>query len=232
MRGLHHDLDRDEPFSAGRGLRTDVSFPVESLADAEATACLAQARLGNAEAFCRLAAMHEERLYRQAVAMCGDLHHAEDLVAETMIEAWRSLVRHDGTCRFSTWLYAILLHRHQKWLRRLRSRPILSRLLPRSQAEQGEASLLLVADLAPTAVEQLIDRETARRLRSAIARLPETQQSVVRLRFYEGASLAGIAAALGLPLGTVKSRLHHALARLRELDEVMNLFDDRRDTGT
>src|SRR5512140_1567995 len=83
---------------------------------------LQQARSGDAEAFCRLAEQHDQRLLRQACGLTRDQDAAEDLVSETLVEAWRSLHRYNGNCRFSTWLFAILLHRYQKALRRARSR--------------------------------------------------------------------------------------------------------------
>ena len=97
---------------------------------------LTRARAGESSAFCRLAAEHEGRLLQQACGLTHDPSAAEDLVAETLVEAWRSLSRYDGTCRFSTWLFSILLHRHQKALRRARSRPIPLAALP--SAEAGE----------------------------------------------------------------------------------------------
>ena len=70
---------------------------------------LAGAREGDTQKFCQLVQPLEARLLRQALALCHDQGTAEDLASETLIEAWRSLRRYDGTCRLSTWLYAILL---------------------------------------------------------------------------------------------------------------------------
>src|SRR5881397_2105507 len=93
-------------------------------------ALLARARQGNAHAFCRLVQPLEARLLRQAVALCRDHSAAEDLVSETLVQAWKSLANYNETCRLSTWVYAILLHRHQKTLRAARSRPIPLAWLP------------------------------------------------------------------------------------------------------
>src|ERR1041385_6549964 len=100
---------------------TDDHLELELLRDAQA---------GDAPAFCRLVEPLQSRLFRQAVAMCGDLTAAEDLVSETLIEEWKSLARYNGTCRLSTWLYSILLHRHQKVRRSARCRPVSLALLP------------------------------------------------------------------------------------------------------
>src|SRR5437870_8928079 len=97
---------------------------------------LAQARQGDAPAFCRLVQPLEARLLRQAVALCRDSSAAEDLVSETFVQAWKSLAAYNETCRLSTWLYAILLHRYQKSLRAARSRPSPLARLPWAEAEK------------------------------------------------------------------------------------------------
>src|SRR5206468_8542452 len=118
-----------------------VEQPAELL---DAAALLAQAREGDAPAFCRLVQPLEARLLRQAAALCRDLSAAEDLASETLAQAWKSLGTYNETCRLSTWLYAILLHRHQKSLRAARSRPIPLAWLPWAEADKHrEAHRLL-----------------------------------------------------------------------------------------
>src|SRR6059058_313391 len=84
---------------------------------------LALARVGDADAFCRMTELVQAALLRHAVALSGNIATAEDLVSETLVAGWTSLARYDETCRFSTWLHAILLHRYQKHVRRAMSRP-------------------------------------------------------------------------------------------------------------
>lgn len=221
---------RREPFAADEGFITQVPQTNDPLTTDGARMLLERARAGDGEAFCRLAAAHEQRLYRQAVALCGRLDTAEDLAAETLVEAWRSLSRYDGTCRFSTWLYGILLHRHLKLVRRARSRPVPLSSLPRAESEGREDFLSRLPDPAPDALAALEQYERAASLRAAVAGLPDGHRTVLLMRFFEGASVAEIAAALAIPPGTVKSRLHHALARLRERGDVVNLFEKGRDS--
>jgi RNA polymerase sigma-70 factor (ECF subfamily) len=76
----------------------------------------------------------------------------------------------------------------------------------------------------------LAQREADERVRAAVHALPERHRRVVLLRFFEDASLPEIAAALGLSVGTVKSRLHHALARLRKMKALVNLSSSPGDT--
>lgn len=203
---------------------------IEKFVEARQTELLGRARQGEAQAFCEVAREHEARLFRQAIALCQDPAVAEDLVAETLVEAWKSLARFDGKCRFSTWLYAILLHRYQKLVRSRRSRPVPLSALPLRDAGDRERVLEFQPDQQPSPADVLVRRELNAPLRSAIAALPTKHQQVLLLRFYEDASLPKIAAALGLSLGTVKSRLHYALEKLCRNESLMNLLRGSRDT--
>jgi RNA polymerase sigma-70 factor (ECF subfamily) len=178
---------------------------------------IAHAQAGEASAFERLADRHAARLWRSALALGHDRQTADDLVQETLVEAWRSLARFDGRCRFSTWLYGILRHRFLKSRRR-------------RGAAQTSAVKVLDGDCSSPSPERLAEAaEDARRVRRAVAGLPEEHRLVVELRFFAGASLEEIAAALDCPLGTVKSRLHHALEKLRQMDLAVNLFAASRE---
>jgi RNA polymerase sigma-70 factor (ECF subfamily) len=197
---------------------------------AGSTDLLTRARGGEASAFCQLAAEHERRLLQQAFGLTRDLSAAEDLVSETLVEAWRSLSRYNGTCRFSTWLFSILMHRHQKALRRARSRPVPLAALPSIEADQHQQSQENLPATGPSPAEEAMRLEAVNKLRQAIAALPEKHQRVVLLRFFEDASLPEIAALLGCSVGTVKSRLHYALERLRDSRPEVNLSELRGDT--
>lgn len=192
---------------------------------------LTRARAGESSAFCQLAAEHEGRLLQQACGLTRDLSAAEDLVSETLVEAWRSLARFNGACRFSTWLFSILLHRHQKALRRARSRPIPLAALPSVEADQRQQAQENLPAPGPSPAEEAIRQEAADKLRQAVEALPEKHQQVILLRFFEDASLPEIAALLGCSVGTVKSRLHYALEKLRESQHGVNLSELWGDTG-
>jgi len=196
----------------------------------ESAELLARARAGEAEAYCELAQASETRLFQQAVALCRNPAAAEDLVAETLVEAWKSLHRFDRSCRFSTWLYAILLHRYQKLVRRARSRPVPLAALRPAESSERESLLERSPDPRPLPAEVLLQKELSAQLQEAIEALPPKFQQVVRLRFYEQASLPEIAGALNLPLGTVKSRLYYALENLSRMKSLVNLFKLPEDT--
>jgi RNA polymerase sigma-70 factor (ECF subfamily) len=187
---------------------------VEIMATGEA---LARARAGDAGGFCRLTEPLQTRLLRQAAALAGDLSAAEDLVAETLVEAWKSLERYDESCRFSTWLYAILLHRHQKWRRRARSRPAPLAWLPAFERGHLAARQENVPSPEPSPAQDAVRNDNSALMRQCVARLPEKHRRIILLRFFEDASLPDMARLLGCPVGTVKSRLHHALEKLRKI---------------
>lgn len=177
-----------------------------------------RAKAGEAIAFERLAARHAVRLWRCALALGKDRHWAEDLAQETLLEAWRSLARFDGRCRFSTWLYGILRHRFLKG--RQRDNAVTP---PASDAVGTEQSI----DCSPDRLAEA--SEDAQLVRQAVASLSEEHRLVVELRFFAWATLDEIAAALDCPLGTVKSRLHHALEKLRQMNLAVNLFASSRE---
>lgn len=190
---------------------------------------LSRAQAGEAEAFSCLIIPLQVRLLRQATLLCSDPAAAEDLVAETIVEAWKSIDRFNGSCRLSTWIYSILLHRHYKALRRARSRPLSLAWLPffRAEALQGQHAEL--PSPAPLPDESMAQKELSHRVQQCLAALPQKHREVILLRFFEEASLPDIAAVLNCSVGTVKSRLHHALDKLRKMK--MNLSEIERDTS-
>ena len=187
----------------------------------ETRSLLDQARAGDAEAFGEICRVHGTRLLRQAVGLCGNITLAEDLAQDTLVEAWKSLHRYNGRCQFFTWLCAILLNRYRNALRGNRLRPA-STFSGRDQDEfEKQTNLPDHAALPDQAIEL---REQAVLVRECVQALPAKQQQVIYLRFYVDDSLEGIAAALGCSVGTVKSRLFHALDKLRK----MNAFSAQR----
>ena len=188
---------------------------------------LSRARAGETGAFCLLIETFQTRLWRQATALTGDVNTAEDLVSETLVEAWNSLAHYNETCRFSTWLYAILLHRCQKSIRRARSRPVSLARLPLAETQELEDRHENVAATETSPVEAATRHELFLELRQCIEALPPKHRQVVLLRFFEDASLPDMATVLGCSVGTVKSRLHHALEKLRKMK--MNLPDLKGD---
>lgn len=179
------------------------------------SALVSRAQSQDAEAFSDLCRLHGGTLLRQATALSCNASVAEDLVQETLFEAWKCIRRYNGKCRFFTWLCSILLHRHRNLLRKRRPTPF--SFLWRADRDRAEAGLVNIADLNLGPDESAQHNERADEILRSLERLPRKQREVIHLRFYAHESLEGIAAALGCSVGTVKSRLFHALERLRKM---------------
>ena len=187
---------------------------------------LDRAQAGDTDAFCEICRIYENRLLRQALALCGEAVLAEDLAQDTLVEAWRCLRRYNGRCRFFTWLCAILVNRFRNALRARRR----SRTVSRDEADQRgfPNSLQQIADHALSPDHAAQHREQSALVRECIRALPARHQQVICLRFYVDDSLEGIAAALGCSPGTVKSRLYHALEKLRTMKALAEQSVDHR----
>lgn len=179
-----------------------------------------RAQAANARAFSDLVRLLEASLMRHAFYLTGHRHQAEDLLQETLVEAWRKIARFNGQARFSTWVCSIMLHRHYDWLRKVR--PAL--WVDWSRAEQHlKANGMDDRDDPGQHAEQ---NERAVVLRECLGRLPVKQRRVVYLRFYCGESLGAIASLTGCPLGTVKSRLFNGLDRLARTKALQLFMND------
>ena len=127
---------------------------------------------------------------------------AADLFQETWIRVVRSAGRYDPTFRFTRWLFGIAWNlTRDEWTRKQKD----------SENTAGEPGNRGTTDSVETA---LIRDERARRIRVLIEALPPQQAEAVFLRYFEDLSEREMAERLGVPAGTVKSRLHHALRRL------------------
>lgn len=174
-----------------------------------------RARAGEPQAFQQIARQHSEPLLCCALTLCRDRQFAEDIAQETLLEAWRSLGKFDGRCRFSTWMYGILRHRYLKARRRVSRRVA-------ADSPSDDLSSMTPSPADPSRDSQRA--EDADCVRKAVAALPDEHRQVIELRFFAEAKLDDISAALDIPLGTVKSRLHHGLEKLRQLNLAVNLF--------
>ena len=171
---------------------------------------LALARNGDTAAFERLVTPCEPMLWRLCWQLMGTREDAQDAAQEAMLKAWRSLGSYRGDAAFSTWLYQVATRCCLDALRRRK----------RSAAESVEA--LQEEGYEPRDTQPLPEEEVARRLerealRRALNSLPDEQRVPLVLCAVEGRSYEEAAAALELPLGTVKSRVSRAREQLRKI---------------
>ena len=131
----------------------------------------------------------------------------DDLLQETWIRVIRSAARYDPLQPFSGWLFTIAMNRF-----RTRAARTVEDSRRHEPLDDITASIASAAASAHTALET---EERAASVRSLIATLPPRLADAVLLRYFEELSEKEIAAAMGIPVGTVKSRLHTAISRLR-----------------
>jgi RNA polymerase sigma-70 factor (ECF subfamily) len=173
---------------------------------------IGRARGGDRIALRELVDLHKDRLFAFIWRMVRDHHEAEDICQDAFLKAFASLDTFSTEYRFSTWLFTI---GYRVCLNRLRrKRPFSGDLDFSAMAAEGGAS--------PSAT---LESEEAGRVRasiwSAVDRLSPPQRATILLFYRNDFGCQEIARVLQLPLATVKSHLHRARARLRELLEAL-----------
>ena len=190
---------------------------------------LQRLRCGDEEAFEQFVRAHQEQVYRLALRTLGDPFEAEDVAQEVFVTVFVQIERFRGQSRLSTWLYRVAVNHCLNRLRYLRRRGLGRRT---SLHEEGGASALQEASThgAPTLGgrpprpdEWAEGLELERHLHRALQALNDEHRLLVVLRDLEGMSYEQITEITGLPLGTVKSRLHRArLALVQALQRLRN----------
>jgi RNA polymerase sigma-70 factor (ECF subfamily) len=163
-------------------------------------ALVERARAGDEEAFASLARAAGDRLLAIAYRILRDLGLAEDAVQQTLVLAWRELPSLRDVERFDAWLRRLLVHTCYRQARRGRKWATTVRVLPIDEPGRSD-------DFA-----SVVERD---QLERGFRRLPPEQRAVFVFHHYLGMTLIEVAAELGVPLGTVKSRLHYATNTLR-----------------
>lgn len=157
---------------------------------------------GNRDAYADLVRRYERHVHAAAWAILRNHHAAEDATQETFIKAYNKLATLRTPCTFGPWLLTIV---RRTATDRVRSK----------------GRLVLVPDLPDLpSLDVTANRDTpaedeAALVLSAVARIPDREQQVLLLRYFDDLAVADIAALLGCPVGTVTKQLSRALARLR-----------------
>jgi RNA polymerase sigma-70 factor, ECF subfamily len=163
------------------------------------------ARLGDVNAWDQLVQAHQQPIFRLAYLILGDADDAEDVAQETFLRAYAALDRFDISRPLRPWLMQITTNLCRNWLRSV------ARYLGALQ------NVLHNESISPTAIQQAEQNLEAAALWKAVRRLRMEDQQVIYLRYYLECSEMETAETLGIAQGTVKSRQHRALARLREV---------------
>jgi RNA polymerase sigma-70 factor, ECF subfamily len=182
----------------GRGHGKNRLAPERS---ADERALVARFAAGDHDAVAELYTRYSRPLYTVAMSVLRDSERARDCVQESFVKAWQAASTIDPTRPISPWLYAIARRTAIDILRRE------SRVRPTGDQDDVDSSVL------PVSFESTWE---AWELRRALDELPPDEQEVLRLAYFEGRTHSDIAARLGVPLGTVKSRSHRAHHHLAE----------------
>lgn len=172
--------------------------------DAE-RALIERCRTGDERAFAELVDAYKDLVHGMAWRLASDRSQVDDLAQDVFLKIHRGLPYFRGEARLSTWIYRIVLN-------------VCAQARPRHPREvsidddRGGRPVELRRDDAAFADVELRDR-----LEKAIAKLPEHYRALVAAHHLQGVQYEALAEALGIPLGTVKTHLHRAKRRLREL---------------
>lgn len=174
-----------------------------SVANHPETELIASARSGDMGAFAQLVSLHRLRVLRTAAGIVGSVHEAEDVAQLVFLRIWDHLDDYDPAGSFTSWLYRITVNLSIDTLRRRRYEVELAEELQAGARSDPEALALR--------------EDERRRVRRAVAQLPDKTRAALILREYEQLSYKEIAEALRIPIGTVMSRLNYARCYLRRL---------------
>jgi RNA polymerase sigma-70 factor (ECF subfamily) len=174
---------------------------VSSPADAD----LVRASLaGDRDAFERLVARHQRRVYQLCYRFVANHEDASELAQDAFVRAHRSLAKFEGQAQFSTWLHRITVN------------VCLNRLALKTHPQAALADIGSTPGHEEPADAVLLRSERAARVRAAIAQLPKKQRATLILRVYRDLPHEEIARILGGSVNAAKANLFHALGNLRK----------------
>jgi RNA polymerase sigma-70 factor (ECF subfamily) len=167
-------------------------------------------RTGDPVAFARLVQLHEGMVFSLSARLLGDPEEARDVAQEVFLQVYRQLGRFEGRSTLRTWIYRITVNqchnRRRFWHRRHRDR---------EEGLEGASVVAATARGGASPYDEARRRERARRVQGALLDLSFEHRSVLVLREVEGLTCEEIAETLGIPAGTVKSRLSRARDAMR-----------------
>lgn len=153
-------------------------------------------------AFSQLVQRHRGRVVRTAYGIVGSMQRAEDVAQDVFVKVWKKLPDYRGQASFTTWLYRITVNTAIDATRR--------KQVDTTPLEEWHPSSV------PSPEEDHLRASRREQVQAAIASLPEGARAALVLREYEQLSYKEIAQSLGIPIGTVMSRLNYARKALRD----------------
>jgi RNA polymerase sigma-70 factor (ECF subfamily) len=177
--------------------------------------CMARLKAGDDSALAELHRRWAKPLHRFLQGMCNDETLADDLVQEVFVRVWRAAPRYEPTAKYSTWLFHVArnhwLNEREKRLHRIR--PV---SLDRTGGDEDEPSMDAPDPQARTPAQHLLSKELGGRIERAVSRLPDKLRETWALAVTQGLQYPEVSEILGIPVGTVKSRMFQAVRLVRE----------------
>lgn len=170
-----------------------------------------QCRAGAVEAFGVLVERHQDRLYAALVRMLGSSEDAREAAQDAFVHAYQKLDTFQGTAAFSTWLFRIAVN--AAFSRKRRTKRYRTSL-DGGSGETGYDPADARIDADPS--QPLEQSETQKLVREALAALPDDYRTALVLKEMDGFRYEEIAEIVGVPIGTVRSRIHRARNELRD----------------
>lgn len=211
---------------------SDLSVPSSSsLTDEQ---LIQQVREGDRASFRTLIERYEFELLNFLVRLVGDRAAAEDVFQEAFLQVHQSLGSFDLERSFRPWLFTIAANKGRDYLRKKgRQRTVdLSAPVSGGSSSGDDSAGTTFVDLmqidAPGPGEALDSQERDRRVQEAVQSLPLSLREILLLSYFQKLSYAQIAEELQIPLGTVKSRLHAAVASFAKKWKSLNSEDESR----
>jgi len=185
-------------------------------------------RNGDRAAFRELVERSQGRAFGLALRVLRDEEQARDVVQDAFLKAYASLDRFEGRSSFNTWLHRIVMNLCLDRKRRERA----SRRVDWSEEVERDVPADSESPSEPDPGVALERSELRTQLSRAIAQLPEDARRTLELREIDGLSYQEIAASLGVPKGTVMSRLHYARRRVRQALVAVGAVEDAAPVGS
>jgi RNA polymerase sigma-70 factor (ECF subfamily) len=165
---------------------------------------------GDQQAFAELVDLYQDKLFHMAYRMLSSRQEAEDVVQDAFLRVYKNLDRYDETLKFSTWIYRIATN---LCIDRLRKRKPTYSLDAESTEHEGLDGYSMIPSDNRTPESELLLSDTQRIIHGA---LPPKYKSVMTLRYMQDLSLQEIGDVLGMPVTTIKTRVHRGREFLRK----------------
>lgn len=202
---------------------------IDPLAKVPDEELLARFRKGQRDVFGALVRRYQRELYGYLRRYLGDADLADDVFQTTFVQVFSKAAQYEPGRPVRPWLYAIATNQAIDALRRTNRRAAVSLEAVEGEVDGERRGLIEMIESRDADPFDNVDAaETRALVRNCLDQLPEGMRQVILMAYYQGLKYQDIAEALDVPLGTVKSRLHAAVAKLNQLWSTRVTSNDQR----